>query len=230
MCAAYTFVSNLTSVVSFFMTALFSLDKCMATVFPFKYREIGKPKTCFIATITVYVFIALVNIPVLLVFDLDEEKSQCRVSNFRIISQSFFEIQMPITIIVVSLMPIFIVLLCTLATAIKLHIEQRKRATRGHSGPENSSPRDRLDAEITKQTMAVCIVFCVLSITTLVMFKINFDSEINSAYDEAIFNLRDRINSIFLSMVYASNFHLYLIFGKKFRADFKLLFMKCENQ
>ena len=49
-CSICAFLLWATSFASFYMTVLFSFDKCLAVVFPFKYRQYGKPKVCIIST------------------------------------------------------------------------------------------------------------------------------------------------------------------------------------
>ena len=131
VCAVYTFISNLTTVSSFYLTALFCVDKCISVTFPFKYRECGKPKVCLIATLSVYAFLALVLSPVLFVFDLDETKNVCRVSNFEIINKFlYFKIRLPVSIVLVIIVPILTVMMCTTITAIKLRFDAKKRKKR----------------------------------------------------------------------------------------------------
>ena len=231
LCAILNYVSNLTTSVSIWVTALFSVDKCLAVLFPFKYKELGKPKICIIATIFANIFLAIVLSPALFVFDLNVEKNECSVSNFEFVSRFFyFKIRMPITIAAISILPISVVLICTVTTLFKLRLNMRKRRNQRESSQANVSARDRLDKEITRQMLAVCILFCVLKVSGSVIYKLNYGSEMNTVYEQAVFNLRDKINSILTTMLNGCNLFLYLIFGRKFRADFKRLFWKSENE
>ena len=226
-CAVFNYLSNMTTAAAIWITALFSVDKCLAVLFPFKYKEIGKPKICIIATIFVYVSVAFLLSPVLFVFDLDRNRDECRVSRFDIISRFiYFEVRLPITVVVIAIIPILTVIVCTLTTIIKLRLNRRNRVVHGEGAQTSLSPRDKLDAEITRQMIAVCVLFCIFSITATTLYRFNYGSEFSTAYDLALFNFRDKVNSIVTSMINVGNFFSYMVFGKKFRADFKNLFCK----
>ncbi|XP_063712421.1 cysteinyl leukotriene receptor 1-like [Symsagittifera roscoffensis] len=63
MCASFKFFSWITTTCSYYMTVLFSLDKCIAVMFPFKYRVYGKVNLCVASTVVVYLFSAIYSIP-----------------------------------------------------------------------------------------------------------------------------------------------------------------------
>ena len=231
VCSLFTYISKMTTAASYLITALFSVDKCLAVIFPFKYKEFGKPKICVWATFLVYVFVSLVFSPFLFVIDLDKEKRACSISNFEKISaDTYFRVVLPMTITVNSILPLLVIIFCTIATIKILQVNSRKRENHAQNGGASTSARDRLDTEITRQMIAVCGLFCVLSVAATIVYKLNYDSQIKTAYELAVFNFLDRVNSMLTSMINASNFYLYLLFGKKFRADFKSLFCcKCGN-
>ena len=232
LCAICTFMNRLTTIASFWITALFSVDKCFAVIFPYRYRVWGKPKVCVVATLTVYILNAALTVPDLFVLGVDNEYSgMCHAVKFDILSRYlYFELRTPIIILFGAGLPTATVVICALVTLIKIRLDQRKRSDQSGTSKQRNSPRARLDAEITRQMIVVCFLFGVIMVTSSAIIRVNHGSEPKTAGDEAKYTLLDRINSVLTSMINAANFYLYLIFGKKFRNDFKRLFQKQNGE
>ena len=221
LCAFCTFFSWITTLMSFYMTVLFSLDKCLAVVFPFKYRRYGKVKVCVIMTILIYVIGSLWTSAALLVFRIHPESGVCRPMKFEIISRHFFfEIRPNIGFILAGIMPIVFVIFLLSVTILKIRFNARKR----NEGKNKQSPHSRRDLELTRQMIVVAIVFTVLTSINAAIYIRNFSTDAQTAEENATTALLDSILSIDLALINSANFYLYLIFGKKFRASFLMLF------
>ena len=72
--------------------------------------------------------------------------------------------------------------------------------------------------------IVVCLIFGVLNIGSSVLVRANFATEVKTTYDEMIVTLRDRSLSLLIAITNSINFIIYLILGKKFRANFFELF------
>ena len=72
--------------------------------------------------------------------------------------------------------------------------------------------------------IVVCLVFGMLNVGSTVLVRANFATEVKTSYDEMITTLRDRSLSVLIAMMNSINFIIYMILGKKFRANFFELF------
>ena len=88
LCAMCTFFSWITTVASYYITACFSMDKCIAVLFPFKYRNLGTPRLATVVTIVMYVFCGSYSSTGLFVYRLGSENGYCRPVDFRNLSFS----------------------------------------------------------------------------------------------------------------------------------------------
>ena len=89
-CAIGTFFYWITSYTSVYLMVLFSLDKCLAVVFPFKYKQYGKPIICKIATATIYMVQTFYAIPVLFVVRKHPTVQICFPADFSRLSRRYF--------------------------------------------------------------------------------------------------------------------------------------------
>ena len=94
ICAIGNHFTWATTLSSYYVTVLFSLDKCLAVLFPFKYREYGKPKVCVIATTVAYVSMILWTSPALFVYRLSPIDNICRFRSRFFFSPFFFQMSL----------------------------------------------------------------------------------------------------------------------------------------
>ena len=217
ICMYWSFTSTL---YAYYATIFFSLDKCIAVLLPFKYREYGKPKVAIIATIVYYVILGLWTVPTVLVFRIHPGSGFCRAVNFELISaEFFFGTRNVIGWFVSGLIPIASVFLFTSITIGKIQQMKRKRLT----STTQSSRRDR---EMTRQMIIVCSLFTTFGVifTIFVRYLLNMDT-VKSYKDEVIIHFFLSMVRICQAVQNSANFYVYLIFGSKFRANFIDLIM-----
>ncbi|XP_075263965.1 uncharacterized protein LOC142355792, partial [Convolutriloba macropyga] len=226
ICAAGKFFNFASTVASYYLTVLFGLDKCLAVVFPFKYREYGKPNVCIVATLLVYLAMVAYAFYAPFVYRLDPETGVCKPINFEIVTPFFlYDVRPYITFTFGGVVPIIGSFLVTGITVLKLRQNAKNRAQE-QSSKTRPPQQSRRDAEITRQMLVVCFLFGCLALFNSAIVRINFSVDVKTLRDEAMVRVRDRFLSCSLALMNSANFFIYLIFGKKFRADFLNLFNK----
>ena len=224
VCATYTFLSWITTITSYYITVLFTFDKCVAVTFPFKYRTQGKPKIALIATILAYVALSAYCVPAIFVFRIHPATKTCRPYDFSIISREFFfETRTQIGNFLSGIIPVALVFIFTTITILKLKRQGNKHIANGRGNL--NSQRDR---EITRQMIVVGISFAVFCSGFTICIFIKQRIVVQTAFDEAMRVLLESIQYNFMALANSSNFYIYMVFGKKFRACFCNLLRK-EN-
>ena len=189
LCAVCQYINYLTTFASYYITVLFSLDKCIAVMFPFKYREFGKPKACIISSILVYLCAGGIYSTELFAFRLDPVTLACRPIEFAIMNRYFFfKIRPQMSFIIGGVIPTFAVLLFTFITIFKVHQIGRKRAAQKNDATK-STLLSRRDAEITRQMIVVCLMFGALNLSISAILRVHTSLGMNSNrqtwYDKA---------------------------------------------
>ena len=211
----FTFGSTLSS---YYVTALFSLDKCLAVLLPFKYREYGKPKVCVISTIIAYVLMAIWTGIALFVFRVEPGAKICRAREFGIVSRHFYlEVRPKYSTIVHGVIPISSVFLFTTLTILKLRLT-RNRKNQNQSA-ESAGRQSRRDLEITRQMIVVCSIFVTFSLIFSICANIMLGMDRNTVEKEKSYNLYRAIMYLCQAVINSANFYMYVLFGQKFRAS-----------
>ena len=227
LCAFCMFFNYATTMCAFHLTILFGLDKCLAVNFPFAYRQYGKPKACVISTIVVYILVGFYNLYALFVFRIDPESGDCRPYDFSIIGTVFFyEIRPYTSSALVAFIPFVLSAIITTLTVLKIKMMARKRSATQNRDQSKAPVQSRRDSEITQQMIVVCALFCMLSIVNTTLTQVVFSIDIKTAREQMIVTLLDRIMSNSIAMINSANFYVYILFGKKFRANFVSLFTR----
>ena len=222
ICAGCKFFSWATTICSYYMTVMFSLDKCCAVLFPFKYRLLSKPKVAIILTIAVYVFCCIYSVPALLVFALHPKSETCRPVRFDYISRDyFFDLRPEMGYYFSGFIPIGVVFVCTAIVIYKMR--QQGQKIYGNNGNTRQSQKD---LEITRQMIVVGIIFAVFCLGFTILLRVKRQMQVDTMYGEAKLELLDAIQSNILALMNSTNFLVYILFGKKFRADFLKLWAK----
>ena len=146
-CALSLFTSNFILYTSYYLTVLFSFDKFLSVMFPFKYREYGKPFISICASFFIITIQMLWALPQLFVARIDSDLELCTPTNFKIVSSRFYlEMQPVLNIFLNGLIPVFLVFVFTLATIVKLRIRDRRRWIRVRDGSIVSTSRKGNDS------------------------------------------------------------------------------------
>ena len=155
ICAISTMISWVTSYSSFYITVLFSLDKCIAVVFPFKYKQYAKPKLIVFATLLIYFCETVYALPVLFVVRLHEVADFCYPVSFKYISRSYYvDFKPRLTTVLNGFVPVCLVLILTTITIIKI-----RRSSANVKSERSRTSVSRRDNEITRQMIVVGIFF-----------------------------------------------------------------------
>ena len=223
-CASLTFAPTVIIYSSYYLTLLFSFDKFLAVMFPYKYRNFGTPKTSIYATAFVLTVECLLAIPNVLVFRIDSNFETCGAVNFQVISAEFWgKIYPLITSFINGFCPVLFVFLFTIGTILKLRNQGRKREKTRRNSRTISSRRD---SEMTRQMIVVCIMFGTLCLIVTICMQNIYVIQPTKAYDQAVVYFIFAIVMFANCLINSANFYIYLIYGKKFRADFIGLFYK----
>ncbi|XP_063714797.1 FMRFamide receptor-like isoform X2 [Symsagittifera roscoffensis] len=223
VCKFSMYWSFATSLASFYATVLFSADKCTAVMFPFFYRQHGKPKVAIIATVIMYFLLLVWTFPTVLVFRVHPLTGFCRAINFDFVSEEFFRgLRNQIGSFINGIIPITSVFLFTTITLIKMKILDRKRAA---NRSQTTSPAGRRDQEITRQMIVVCIIFTTFGFVFAVCIRVLLGlGKVMSYKDEMRIQILLSIVRLCQAVMNSVNFYLYLLFGQKFRKNFFELF------
>ena len=215
ICPISWFFSWTTSYTSYYVTVLFSLDKFIAVLFPFKYRELGKPKVCVVATCCAFVFEAIITSPLLFVLRVNDD-GICYGSDFSVFSEKFFkDIHPQIYSLLNAVLPVLLVFTFTGITIFKV-----RQAGKRCSKKQRVMKHSRRENEITRQMIVVSLLFGFLCLTTsicaLILYQIDVENPLQLAISQII------LAFLFLCIVIinSANFYMYVLFGRKFRADF----------
>ena len=223
ICAFCMFFNYITTQCSLYITILFGVDKCLAVYFPFKYRQYGKPKACIISTAIVYLLIGLYCSHALFIFRVDPETGNCRPYDFSIIGTFFFyEIRPYSGSMIAGFIPLFLSAVITIFTVIKIKIASAKRS----AAQNRDQLKTRRDSEITRQMIVVCSLFCFLCAINTTIVRVNYSIDVNTAREQMIASLLDRMLSNSVAAINSANFYIYVIFGRKFRSNFVSLFTR----
>ncbi|XP_075248292.1 uncharacterized protein LOC142341257 [Convolutriloba macropyga] len=217
---AFTTFSTFAIYSSYYITVLFSVDKFIAVMFPYKYREFGKPKISLLATALVVLTQMAWAIPSTMVFRIDSKFRTCGAVYFDIVAADYIIIAYPlINFVINGVFPVFFVFMFTFGTIIKLRIQSKKRdSTRVHS------LAGRRDSEMTRQMIVVCFAFGILCLVVTTCVQIMYTIYPEDAYDHASMYFLFAITMCSNSLINSANFYVYIIFGRKFRANFLALF------
>ena len=219
ICVCCKFFSWITTVASYYITVLFSLDKMLAVLFPFKYKIYGKARACVISTVVAYLVLSVWSLQTVFVFRLHPINKECAPVNFDIVSLKFWtETRVRISDYITGVIPIGLVFLFTLITILKIRM----------LGKRNASGRDqsigsRRDAEITRQMVVVGIVFATFCVGFSVVIRLKNQISGPSLRGKRDVALLSALQNIFLALTNSVNFLVYIIFGDKFRKDFLAL-------
>ena len=230
-CAFGGLLSRSTTFASFYMTVLFSVDKCLAVVFPFGYRQYGKPKACVIATVILYCFSLLQSFSSFFVQRKHPTLDKCYAANFDIVSREIVEMEPRIAFFSAGLLPIAIVTVLLVITIAKIQINahRRQKLTSGSKTEQSRNP-DRRGMEITRQMIVVTTLFDLLLLSsTLIYLRRNY-MDLRNLQDQALMNILKRVAKINTALINSANFYLYIIFGQKFRSDFLKLFSSKQRK
>ena len=220
ICALCKYFSWTTTLTSYYVTLLFSLDKCLAVLFPFKYREYGKPKACVIGTLLAYFLLGGWSTQTFFVYRIHPVTETCRPVKFDVITREFFfDIRVQIGNFINGIIPIGGVILFTVITIVKLRFTGLKR-----SGNVNKpATGGKRDAEITRQMIVVSILFAALCLGFTLCVQAKGRIEVETMADERNSALLNAFQSNFLALTNSVNFFVYLLLGQKFRRDFLYL-------
>ena len=212
MCQHFRFTSTLNS---YYATVLFSFDKCIAILLPFKYREYGKPRVAVVASLVCYFLIALWTFPTIFVFRLHPVSGQCRAINFQVVSYEFFYgTRNVIGWFVSGVVPITSVFLSTAITIGKIQFMKRKRS-------DSMTQASRRDREMTRQMIIVCSLFVSFGVLFAFCVRVALNiPKVKGYEDEKVLQLFLALIRNCLAVQNSANFYAYLIFGNKFRANF----------
>ncbi len=218
-CKSSKVFSIATSRASVFLTVLFSLDKCLAVSFPFKYKVYGTKKAAIIASLILYAVVMLYTVQFLLTFDIHERSGECRRVDFSIISREAMNgVLSDSALITNGAIPTFLVFIFSTVTIIKFgQISKKPRAAGNRSG-------GRRDTEITRQMIVVGFVFSVFCLGSTICVYVRRQLPRETNLDDAKSTLIRAFQSLFLAIINASNFFAYVLFGNNFRKDFLNLF------
>ncbi|XP_075247700.1 uncharacterized protein LOC142340843 [Convolutriloba macropyga] len=220
LCAFSAFVSSFAIYTSYYLTVLFSLDKFVAVMFPFKYREFGKAKTGIYATLSVLMIQIAWAIPNVLVFRIEPYSQTCAAIHFDILTNQFFTVIYPnVNFFINGVIPVLFVFIFTFATIVKLRIQSKKR-----KNVRGNSMAGRRDSEMTRQMIVVCFLFGALCLVVTVCVQIVYEIFPRNAYDQAVLYFFFAVIMFCNCLINSVNFFIYMIYGKKFRANFIELF------
>ena len=223
-CAFGGLCSRATTFAAFYMTVLFSVDKSIAVLFPFKYRQYGKPKACIIASIVLYCLSILQSLSSFFVQRKHPKFDKCLASNFDIISREIVQLEPRIAFVSVGLLPIGIVTVLLFVTVTKIQNNARNRRKMSSGArSEQSRNQGRRDMEITRQMIVVTALFDLLLLSSTLIYLRRSYMDIQNFRDQAVINIFKRVAKINFALINSANFYLYIIFGQKFRADFRQL-------
>ena len=225
-CAFSEFFSWVTTFVSFYLTVLFTLDKCLAVLFPFSYREFGKPKACIISATILYSVGILFSLPSLIVERKHPTLNKCTPTDFiSFITSDLYENQSRFRF--VSVLPsIGFVTILLIITIVQIQIKACKKRKRSGAAnnPERNRTQSRRDMEITRQMIVVALLFDTLLLSSALCYiRIRY-MDISQLGDQALRIILIGVLRNNTALINSTNFYLYIIFGNKFRADFLQLF------
>ena len=221
-CAICMFVIYVIMYSSYYLTTLFSLDKCLAVWFPYKYRQYGKPKVAFLATFVVYFAQSLYSLPALFTYRIDQKRNMCYAIDFDYVSFDYYMIVQPkVTSFVNGLLLVGLVLIFTTLTAWKVKSQSSKRRKMGQNNETNR--RNHVEIEMVRQMIVVCSVFGCLNMCITISALMLYHLDAETSRDRAIFTMVEAGLSLCVAIITSGNFYFYLFFGKKFRHDFYAL-------
>ena len=218
----FTWASTLSS---YYVTVLFSLDKCLAVLFPFKYRNLGKPKVCVIGTTVVYVLMFLWSSAGLFVYRLSPVDNVCRFVKFDVISRNFFNnIRPTISLFINGIIPISTVGLFTTVTIVKLRLTANRRSEKQKS--ESVDRQNRRDMEVVRQMIVVCSIFVFSSLINAACVEAMMSNPRLTMEQEKNYNIYQGVMFVLQAVINSANFYMYVIFGQKFRTTLLELVQK----
>ena len=218
ICSFGNFFSWIFTSSSYYVTVLFSLDKCIATVVPFKYREHGKPVLSVISTLVVYFFWGLLSFPSVLIHKVDPVKLECQIMNFEIISQDFIvKIYAPVLFFLSGIIPTLSVIVLTTITIFRVRMSSaRRKKAESQRQSRQTSASGRRDREMTRQMIIVGIVFSSLCLGHIGCVGVQASLG-SSAKDKARRLVIRSVQNILTALTNSVNFFVYVAFGRKFR-------------
>ena len=219
-CVGCSFFSWMVSMSTYYITILLSLDKCIAVLIPFKYREHSKPNICVLGTTLVCIFCCLFSVPALFVYEIDPETNECQIQKFDRISYDLFAtVILPVIFLLSGVVPGVSVITLTTITVVRVRISARRRRS-AQSVDTNSGqvPHSALrNREMTRLMVAMGVAFsslCFCNIISIVVLILSGSSESGISHQSANRILTD----ILYTMTNSVNFYIYIVFGRKFRA------------
>ncbi len=225
ICNACIWFSVMTTWSSYYLTIMFSLDKCWAVTLPFNYRIHGTSKLGILLTSIVYILFSLYAIPYAVVFGLTPDTGTCHRVDYSAMSATAFDIyNEEFGVVTNGIIPISVVFLTTGLSVYKLGTFSSKHDSA-------TKVMGKRDAEITKQMIAVSIIFFILCSgwTAFTYMKHNLSRD-NYLLLLANYLLLNALKDLFQALNNSLNFYLYIFFGQKFRQDFfKLVGLKGEK-
>ena len=229
-CVSCNFFSWTISMTSYYVTILFSLDKCIAVLIPFKYREHGKPMVCVISTVIAYAFCGAFSLPAVLVHEIDQVENECRLQKFDIISYDMIlKLYIPATFLISGIVPVVSVIILTaitIVTAQKSSSRRRRRSSEGHKTAQVTASILR-EREMTKQMIVVGLVFSSLCLGVIVCIVLQVASS-DSSTGVATENIYRAVQDILILLTNSVNFFIYIGFGHNFRKQTFALFGRSE--
>ena len=221
-CVTGILYSWVTSSVSYYVTVLFSLDKCIAVVFPIKYKLYGKARVSLVATSVVLLLEFVWNFPLVFVFRIDSQwLFQCVPREFGLISPRYFLRLRPlIDSILNGLIPVTLVLILTTITIVKLQLNARKKRRK-----VSSTKNRNHENEITRQMIVVCLFFGVLCLLHSVLTLAIFNNPMVTIKQQATGFMMFAIVLNTNCLINSANFYIYILFGNNFRSNFMALFV-----
>ena len=174
-----------------------------------------------VTTAIVYTLCCIYASPSAFVYRLHPATQTCRPVNFDLISPEFFFITRPkIGYYITGIIPIGIVVVCTAIVIMKMRNKGRKTNSRG------TSRHAQKDLEITRQMIVVGVIFATFSLGFTICNRVYLGITVETFRDQAVQSFVLSVRTMLLALTNSTNFLIYIIFGKRFRAGFVGLWRK----
>ena len=236
-CKLIGFFEQLIPDVSSWLIVCLTVERCLCTILPHIITTINSPKTGYIVVATILIILILLNLHLVIGFDLLPipeifDNSLAVLTGSRayrcypkdpIYQEFYFSHWNWITFSVYCLVPFVIIVTANTITVLQVYRSARFNRS---STMSNSSARTR---QLLAITLLVSFTFVILGMPEPLMDIWNVEQK-GAEIDEQLFALKGGVLWITFNYMrtinHAINFWLYVVSGKKFRQDLKAAFVQ----
>ncbi|XP_075254143.1 uncharacterized protein LOC142345733 [Convolutriloba macropyga] len=201
----------------------------MAVLFPFFYRQHGKPKLCLICIVVMYFLIFVHASPSLFMYRISSRGS-CRRFMYEVVPESVDQFRRDTLLYFVGIVPTVLVFTFTAITIYKIRGQKGAAKKRSNTTDKRGNGQTRRENEMTRQMVVVSLLFgfLCLAYTACTVTRLNMDK--SNPKQDALRVVMISLGVLFTSLTHTVNFFAYIIFGKKFRNTFLSILPICKRK